>query len=306
MLIDLCNLQDKNIPNHVKGFYRKATGFNDIVALGEGNDARLYAAMVGDYSTENWNIVEIDPTNPNVMPEIVHEFDTEVTYLVTNNDTLHGIDDEGYVFTLTPWADDDHADYIHGRIENYTGLAIYEDILYGITDLHDGLIFRCKDNNNHDLNEIVQVVEGGFTADWVGITVCDGKLYAMSSMLNLYVYDEDQDKFVMFHCLDSLSRQGGKRVFFGAKKIKGIGKYIYIVDNFWHLWRYDPTKPTEIVEVCQELNNISSICELNGKLYVSQISGGLYQYIPEDLTDPYTLEPEFRIPSNQLFDMCEE
>ena len=301
MYKDLISLQDSNIPAAIKQWSRKTQGFHDIVGLGEGPDARLYAATVDDWPDSPACIIEIDPENiTTTMPEMVEELDTDVVDLATDGKRLYASEGEDeFIYSLTPW--DDDINYISSGYHSWSGIAVFEGTLYACKSDSYGNIVRCGDEKNESLDSVVEVIRPGYTADWVDIAVCDGKLYALSSLLNLYVFNKETNRFDLFCCLLPVTEFGNS-----YQRMKGIGRYLYLIDKGWRLWRYDPTNHQSLIEITEGLNNISSICELNGKMYVSQIQGSIYEYIPHDLTDPYTLEPEFRIPSDKLFDMCEE
>jgi len=301
MFKDLVSLQDNTVSPKVKEYFRKTTGFHDIVGIGTGADARLYVSTVDDWPNQPPCIVEIDPNNiTTTVPELLDEYEGEITGLATDGQRLIGCEggEEG-VFTLTPW--DDDLDYISTDVSEWSGITVFEGIVYATRPSPNSVILRCEDTENTVLDTVVEVMKPGFSANWVGIAVCGGRLYVLSELLNLYVFDKQLQKFVWFCCLHEATKFGNS-----YRKMKGIGRYLYLVDRFWHLWRYDPMDPKSMTDISEKLSNISSICELDGKMYVSQISGSIYQYIPDDLTDPYSLEPEFRIPGDQLFNMCEE
>lgn len=301
MFKDLISLQDKNIPANVKKYYRETQGFHDIVGLGEGPDARLYVSTIDNWPVAPACIVEIDPNNiTTTVPELLEEYEGEIIGLTTDGKRLIGCEggEEG-VFTLTPW--DDDLDYISTDASEWSGITVFEGVVYATQPSPNSVILRCEDAKNTALETVVEVMKPGFTANWVGIAVCDGKLYALSDLLNLFVFDKQLEKFVWFYCLHEATELGN-----GYQKIKGIGKYLYLIDRFWHLWRYDPMDPKSMTNISEGLNNISSICELNGKMYVTQMSGSIYEYIPHDLTDEYSLEPEFRIPTDKLWEMYQE
>lgn len=280
MFKHLVSLQDSNVSSAVKKFYKNTYGFHDIVGLGTGPDARLYAITV-----DNWPanlsgylpaLIEIDPLAiTSSVPELLEDLsEDDAIAIATDGKQLYVCEGEDCgVFKTTPWEDD--LEYINDFEGEWSAITVFEGIVYATTGGPNGIIVRCGDNKNTNLNQTVNVLHPNFTANWKGIAVCDGNLYAISELLNVYIFNKEEDRFVHRFCLHDVTIWGN-----GYQKMKGIGNYLYLIDNFHKLWRLDPTDVSSLTNISEDLDYISSICELEGKMYVSQLQGGIYEYIP--------------------------
>ena len=275
---DIISPQDPKISPQVRESYKKICGYYDIVGVGTGLDARLYVATVDNFPDSWASIIEI---NLNSIAESISDridiCENEVLALATDGVKLYCCETEDrdiMAIELDSW----NEEYINHVSAGWTGIAVFENVVFA-TDSNNGWIHTNRYDKYGDISTIIDIEEVEKKPEWIGVAVCGDALYAMNNTEDLYIYDKDANTFRWHSNIRDITDLQQTQ---GYKKIKGIGQYLYLIDNFWHLWRYDPKEPSVITEVCKELNNISSICELDGKLYVTQISGGIYEYTPNN------------------------
>lgn len=272
---------------------RSITGVHDIVGIGTGSNAKLCVSTYNSNLDHNSYVIMIDLLNvsdPICIPELIEESSSEITSLASSSTTLYCCEDDRYgdedkdILSITlskpcQYSSRRHKKiYINDLSASWSGITVFKDNLYA-SDRNRGRIHTSEHDEGDQLSRILE--QGGTQKtnwEWIGVAVCGDKLYAAATNMDLCVYNESHHVFE-YH--DNIKEQS----FFGSyKKLKGINNRLYFIDTLWHLWEYDPTNPTSLKQICKELRGISSICQVNDKFYVSQIDGGIYEYIPDDLT----------------------
>lgn len=273
--------------NVTKVYDKSIIGVHDIVSMGTGSDTRIYASTCSSGLPYNSYVIMIDPfsvSDPTYIPQLVEQSSSEITSLATNGTTLYCCEDDHYgdedkgILSITP----NEKLYVNDLLGSWSGITVFKNNIFAC-ERNRGRIHTSEHDEDDQLSRVLDqpLVKLGHYKDkweWIGVAVCGNRLYAAASNMDLCVYNEI---FHVFQYICNIREQS----FFGSyKKLKGINDRLYFIDSLWQLWEYDPFNPKSLKQVCKEMHGISSICQVDNRIYLSQIHGGIYEYTPDTLT----------------------